>query len=33
MIIYIDEKTAPLLKKMLAEQNKGAVRIANCGVG
>ena len=33
MVVSIDEKTVPLIKKMLIEQNKEAVRIAKCGVG
>lgn len=33
MIVSIDEKSAPLIKKMLKEQNKEAVRISKRGVG
>lgn len=33
MVVAIDEKTVPLLDKMLKEQNKEAVRIHKTGVG
>lgn len=33
MIVSIDDKSMPLIKKMLEEQNKEAVRIKKCGVG
>lgn len=33
MVVSIDEKSVPLLKRMLEEQNKEAVRISKCGVG
>jgi hypothetical protein len=33
MIVTIDDKSMPLIKKMLEEQNKEAVRIKKCGVG
>lgn len=33
MVVSIDEKFIPLIKKMLKEQNKEAVRIADRGVG
>lgn len=33
MVVSIDEKSVSLIKEMLKEQNKEAVRIAKCGVG
>jgi hypothetical protein len=33
MIVSIDDKSVPLLKQMLIEQNKEAVRIEKCGAG
>lgn len=33
MVVSIDEKSIPLIKKMLKEQHKEAVRIADRGVG
>ena len=33
MKVAIDEKTVPLIKEMLKEQNREAVRIKKCGVG
>jgi hypothetical protein len=33
MIVSIDDKSVPLLKQMLAEQSKEAVRIEKCGAG
>jgi hypothetical protein len=33
MIVSIDEKSIPLIKEMLKEQDKEAVRIKKCGVG
>lgn len=33
MIVAIDEKSLPLLYKILEEQNKEALRIKNCGYG
>jgi len=33
MIVSIDEKSIPLIREMLKEQNKDAVRIKQCGVG
>lgn len=31
MVVSVDEKSVPLLKQMLKEQNKDAVRIQSCG--
>ncbi len=33
MKVSIDEKTVDLLKKLLKDENKNAVRISKCGVG
>jgi hypothetical protein len=33
MIVTIDDKSISLIKEMLKEQNKEAVRIKKCGVG
>ena len=33
MVVSIDEKSIPLIKEMLKDQNKEAVRIAKRGVG
>ncbi|WHH60724.1 adhesin [Petroclostridium sp. X23] len=33
MVVSIDEKSVSLIKEILKEQNKEAIRIANCGFG
>lgn len=33
MVVTVDEKSIPIIKQMLEEQNKEAVRIEKCGVG